>query len=237
MTVILKMTQTDTKYFYNLFVLALASILLSACAPPQTMPTASNNTLELRKVYSALDKQNQAINNLSAQVSELESRIQLQANEIEQLRQRRISAAQPAYQPTGLPAPTGTTTLTQGEGSPTEVYLQAFGDYASGRYQTAISGFESFLQRFPNNSYASNAQFWLADCYFNQQQYALAKGEFERVLSNYPNAAKVPDTLLKIAIAQLQMENPDSARQTINVLNQRYPKSSAAQKAQELAIP
>jgi tol-pal system protein YbgF len=229
------MTKAYTKYFYNLFVLALTSALLSACAPPQSIPASSNNTLELRKVYSAIEKQNQNIKNLSAQVSELESRIQLQSNEIEQLRQRGATA-QPAYQPTGLPAPTGTTVM-QGEGSPTEVYLQAFGDYASGRYQAAISGFESFLQRFPNNSYASNAQFWLADCYFNQQQYALAKGEFEHVLNNYPNAAKVPDALLKIAIAQLQLENPDEARQTINVLNQRYPKSSATQKAQELAIP
>lgn len=236
MTVDLKMTQAYTKYFYNLFVLALASVMLSACAPPQAIPVSSNNTLELRKVYSAIEKQNQAINNLSAQVSELESRLQLQSNEIEQLRQRR-ETAQPAYQPTGLPSPTGTAQLMQGEGSPTEVYLQAFGDYASGRYQAAISGFESFLQRFPNNSYASNAQFWLADCFFNQQQYALAKGEFERVLNNYPNAAKVPDALLKIAIAQLQLESPEEARQTINVLNQRYPKSSATQKAQELAIP
>lgn len=230
------MTSVNRKYFYSLFVPVLASALLSACAPAPTLPSTSNNTVELRRVYATLERQNQSIEELADRITGMESRLQRQADELEQLRQQGATV-QPSYQPAGLPAPSGAASPAQGAGSPTEVYLQAFGDYASGRYQAAISGFESFLQRFPNNSYASNAQFWLADCYFNQQQYALAKSEFERVINDYPNAAKAPDALLKIAIAQLQMESPDDARQTISVLNQRYPKSSATQKAQELAIP
>ena len=102
------------------------------------------------------------------------NQLQRQAQEIAQLGKSR-KQMQTSYQPTRVPQSPGAETISpQGEGSPTEVYLQAFGDYASGRYQIATHGFETFLQRFPNNSYASNAQFWLSDCHFNQQQYALA---------------------------------------------------------------
>ncbi len=211
--------------------------LLAACAPPATLPTSSNLTLEMRRLHSSLDRQEQAVQNLSNQVTELETRLQRQAEEISQLRQQPQSA-QGEYLPTLKSQAQGLATAQrQGENSPTEVYLQAFGDYASGRYQAAVHGFETFLQHFPNNSYASNAQFWLGDCYFNQQQYPLAIQEFERVLNNYPSAPKNPDALLKIVIAQLQLGATDEARQTVDTLGQRYPKSTATQKAQELAIP
>lgn len=174
---------------------------------------------------------------LSRKVTELEGRLQSQTEEIEQLRQ----ASQPIpgnYQSARMPQPSGVESASfQGDGSPTEVYLQAFGDYASGRYQTAINGFETFLQRYPNNSYASNAQFWLGDCYFNQQQYPLAIQEFERVLNDYQGAPKNPDALLKIAIAQLQLGETEEARQAIDTLGRQYPKSTATQKAQKLTIP
>jgi tol-pal system protein YbgF len=191
----------------------------------------------MRRLHSSLDKQEQAVQKLSRQVSELQEQLQRQAEEMTRLRQP-SQTMQTVYPPARTSRmQEAASAPIQGEGSPTEVYLQAFGDYASGRYQTAVHGFETFLQRFPNNSYASNAQFWLSDCYFNQQQYPLAIQEFERVISDYQSAPKSPDALLKIAIAQLQLGATDEARQTVAILDQRYPKSTAAQKAQDLAIP
>lgn len=211
--------------------------LLSACTPPPTVPSSSNLTLEMRRLHSSLSSQQQTVLSLSNQVAELENQLRQQAREIEQLRlaQQQLQAGSPPARASQTDE--FATTPPQTEGSPTEVYLQAFGDYASGRYQAAIYGFGSFLQRFPNNSYASNAQFWLSDCYFNQQQYPLSIQEFKRVLNDYSNAPKNPDALLKIAIAQLQLGATDEARQTVDMLSRRYPKSTATQKAQELAIP
>ena len=222
---------------YRILTTAVLIGLLTACVPPPSAPTSSNLTLEMRRLQSSMSKQEQSLQNLSNQVAALESRLQRQAEEFEQLRQG-SQQAQAGYQPSRLPQSAGMASdLSPTEGSPTEIYLQAFGDYASGRYQTAVNGFETFLQRFPNNSYASNAQFWLGDSYFNQQQYPRAIMEFERVLNDYPSAPKKPDALLKIAIANLQLGATDQARQAIDTLNQYYPKSTATQKAQELAIP
>ena len=222
---------------YRILTVATVLGLLAACTPPATTPTSGNLTLEMRRLHSSLDRQEKAVQDLSRQVVELEARLQRQAEDIEQFRQTPQSE-QAGYLPAYTSQAQGVaTTPNQGEGSATEVYLQAFGDYASGRYQRAVHGFETFLQRFPNNSYASNAQFWLGDCYFNQQQYPVAIQEFERVLNDYPSAPKNPDALLKIAIAQLQLGATDEARQAVDKLAQRYPKSTATQKAQELAIP
>jgi len=220
-------------------ILTVATVigLLAACVAAPTGAPSKNLTLEMQQLRSSLNSQEQNVLRLSRQVAELEARLQRQAEDIGQLRQtpqlnQAGALSSPASQTQGL-----STSPALGEGSATEVYLRAFGDYASGRYQVAIQGFETFMQRFPNNSYTSNAQFWLADCYFNQQQYPLAIQEFERVLKDHSNAPKSPDALLKIAIAHLQLGSTDKAREAIDTLNQRYPKSTATQKAQELVIP
>ncbi len=215
----------------------VATALLSACVPQPMAPQHSNLTLDMRRLQSSLDQQEQALEDLTRQVTEHEARLQEQAQEIDRLRrapQTPGSVSRPAVMPQQQ---AGATASVQSDGSPTEVYLQAFGDYASGRYQLAIDGFETFLRRFPNNSYASNAQYWLGDSYFNQQQYSTAIQEFDRVLIDYPNAPKAPDALYKIAIAQLQLGATEAARQAVDTLTQRYPQSTAAQKAKELVIP
>ena len=78
--------------------------------------------------------------------------------------------------------PSGETPKVDAAGSnqqtPTEVYLAAFGDYAAGQYQKSINGFRRFLQMFPANDYASNARYWLAECY-------LALGQYEQAVASY----------------------------------------------------
>lgn len=214
--------------------------LLIACAPPPVTPSNGNNlTLEMRRLQVTATSQEQAIKNLALQVDALENRLQRQEQEIERLHRTQpgVQVSDQATASTYASSPGESSIRGQEEGSPTEVYLRAFGDYASGRFQPAILGFETFLQRFPNNGYASNARFWLGDCYFNQQQYPAAILEFHKVINDYPRAAKSPDALLKIATAQLQLGKFDEARQTVDRLGRQFPESTAAQKAQELAIP
>lgn len=222
---------------YRIFTLMAITALLAACAPPVNLPASGNLTLEMRRMNASLNSQEQTIETLSRKVNALEDQLQRQAEQLRQL-DPAPQTVQSDYLSARGPEPTALSSAPlQGEGSPTEVYLQAFGDYASGHYQAAILGFKTFLQRYPNNSYASNAQFWLGDCYFNQQQYPLAIEEFERVLNDYQSAPKNPDALLKIAIAKLQLGATDEARQTVETLDRQYPKSTAAQKAQKLTIP
>ena len=87
--------------------------LLAACAPPPTAPTSNNLTLEMRRLNSAFNVQEQTVQKLSSQVMELESRLQRQSEEIQQLRQT-PQQEQTAQQP--LQRPQATTASIQEEG-------------------------------------------------------------------------------------------------------------------------
>jgi tol-pal system protein YbgF len=237
MTIILRTTHLKVIAF------VVTCGLLAACSPPPTAMPGNNLSLDMRRLQAELARQEKAIADLGERLAATESRLEQQASELQTLSQEQaqpVRTQAPGYVP-GMSADfqPGAASLPEGTGemSPTEVYLQAFGDYASGRYQQAAQGFQTFLQRFPNNSYASNAQFWLGDCYFNQQQYPMAIHAFQRVLDEYPRAPKTPDALLKIATAQLQLGNTEEARQARDTLISRYPESTAAKKAADLALP
>lgn len=237
----------------NLFFIGIALALSAGCAP-QTLPSysdpgAGNLTTEVRRLQGALASQERSFRELSDRVAEFSDRLDQQQAEIAELSRQMTRLETTAVPPetshaltqpdsareTGM---TGAQTLPADlQGSPTDIYLRAFGDYASGRYSAAIAGFRTFLQNFPNNSYAGNAQFWMADSYFKLQQLPEAIDTFESLLRLYPHAPKAPDALLKIAAAYLQLERPELARQAIETLRRDYPSSAAAKKADELVLP
>jgi tol-pal system protein YbgF len=114
---------------------------------------------------------------------------------------------------------------------PTELYLQAFSDYASGRYPKAIQGFEAFTRNYPGSDYAGNAQYWLGECYYALENYQQAVRELEKVGSQYPESGKAPDALLKMVPALRKLNQFEQARKVLEDLLRLYPESPAAQKA------
>lgn len=114
------------------------------------------------------------------------------------------------------------------EASPTAVYLEAFGEYAAGRYESAAAAFKSFLEKFPGNNYAGNATFWLGECHFSLKHYDLAVDEFNRVVNLYPRSEKAPEALVKAAQAYRELQQPDRAEETLRFLLDNYPDSPAA---------
>ncbi len=234
--------------FSLLSTIVLAVVLSAGCAPlpqpPSSQGTSANHTVEVRRMQSTLSSQERSLQELNQQVVDLNTRVDLQQKELDQLRSQINQTRQSeAAGQTGAVPPDGRRSeqlsqlATQIEGTPTDIYLRAFGDYANSRFASAILGFQTFLQNFPNNSYASNAQFWMADSYLKQQQLPTAIEEFNKMLQLYPRAAKAADALLKIATAQQQLGNPQRARETLEILYRQYPESSAAKKATQLNLP
>ncbi|GJL55716.1 MAG: hypothetical protein NPIRA02_28480 [Nitrospirales bacterium] len=110
-------------------------------------------------------------------------------------------------------------------------YQQYYEMLRSGDLQGAFQGFRQFLTAYPRSSLASNAQYWLGECYYGQGQYTQAIREFKRVMTAYPTSAKVPAALLKIGYSHLGLHNAKAARSTFRQLVRTYPKSQAATKA------
>ncbi|WP_447968966.1 tol-pal system protein YbgF [Nitrospira sp. M1] len=110
-------------------------------------------------------------------------------------------------------------------------YQQRYEMLRAGDLQGAFHGFRQFLKEYPRSSLASNAQYWLGECYYGQGQYDQAIREFKRVMTAYPTSAKVPAALLKIGYSHLGLHNAKAARSMFRQLVRTYPKSRAATKA------
>ena len=49
-----------------------------------------------------------------------------------------------------------------------EIYNLAYKDYIKGDYSLAIMGFRELLKRYQNDPLASEAQYWIGECYYSQ---------------------------------------------------------------------
>lgn len=210
---------------------ALASMLLSGCT--MTAPgMASQADNDLSSLRANINTQNLLIEQQTLRLDSLQQQLTEQQKQIGAL--QTAAAAQKVThigENTGFSKATPATEGEQTTVSPTETYLKAFGDYASGRYNQSIEGFETFLKLYPANNYAGNAQFWLGECYYKLGQYSRSVQEFQKVADNYPLSGKAPEALLRMAPALRQLNQYEKARQVLQTLQQSYPNSAAARKA------
>ncbi|BCO18411.1 tol-pal system protein YbgF [Alteromonas sp. KC3] len=102
----------------------------------------------------------------------------------------------------------------------------------SREYDKAIPAFQSFIQRFPNSSYAPNAHYWLGQLLFNQQNWSEASEQFNIVANRFSDSAKRPDALLKLGVIAERTGDASSARQLLQQVINEYPNSSAKRLAE-----
>lgn len=212
-------------------------LIVGGCALPtaQTTPgSADLSRLETRQ--SELAKQLSA---LRSDLSEIQNEVRRQQAQLEALQGSPVAEKDtPSSQITARPAFTPSTTppvsASPRPSAATETYLRAFSDFAAGRYSQAIRGFEEFLQHFPDNEYAANAQFWIGECYYAQQDYERAATEFMTMADRYTHSGRSPDALFRAAMSFQRLGRNQQAQDIIGLLRQRYPDSAAAQKNLEM---
>jgi TolA-binding protein len=67
-------------------------------------------------------------------------------------------------------------------------FYRALANARAGRGTNALMEFTNFVSRFPSNSLAPWAQNWVADYYYNQQDYPLAEIAYQELSQNFPQA-------------------------------------------------
>lgn len=106
-------------------------------------------------------------------------------------------------------------------------YRESLAAYRSGRYQDALSGFESFLGAKPKDDYVDNALYWIGECHYGLGDYSAAVKYFERVMREKPDGNKVPDAMLKMSLALDRVGKAERATGVLQKLTQRYPLTNA----------
>ena len=110
-------------------------------------------------------------------------------------------------------------------------YQAAFDTLKEGRYKKAKTELKAFLDRYPNSSYAGNAQYWLGEAHYVTRNFEQGIAEFEKVVNQYPSSNKVPDAMLKLGYSFYELKQFPQARQVLQALQDRFPKETAARLA------
>lgn len=108
-------------------------------------------------------------------------------------------------------------------GNPKQLYETAYGYLMQRDYGAAQSAFEDFLSRYPNDSLAGNAQYWLGEAYFVRGKYKAAAGAFLKGYQSYSGNARAPDSLLKLALSLDRLGQKDAACSSYAELNTKFP--------------
>jgi tol-pal system protein YbgF len=131
----------------------------------------------------------------------------------------------------GAPAPTGVSptlgTSTLGL-SPGRMLESARGDYFSGNYQAAITGFEGLVKAFPTSEAAGEAYYYLGETHMAQKGYQQAAAAYAQVIQNYRKSTWVPDAYYKRGKALESLGMTDEARSVYEQLVKTYPDTTPA---------
>ena len=147
--------------------------------------------------------------------------------------------------PTGAPTPgdsgqvaappTGPATGTPPD-SPDAIYASALSDYTSGRYKMALGEFQHYLKYYGTTPLAGNAQFYIGQIHFMQENYDDAISAFNVVIERYAEGTKVTQAIYKKGLAMEKLGQKTSAIKEFRTLVNRYPNSPEAKlAAQELS--
>lgn len=151
-------------------------------------------------------------------------------------------AAASGQQAPSVEAPSTTSSQTQTTASITQTpsvtqseekaaYQAAFDTLKEGRYKNAKTELKTFLNRYPNSSYAGNAQYWLAEAHYVTRDFEQGIVEFKNVLDKYPSSNKVPDAMLKLGYTFYELKQFPEAKQVLTDLREKFPDETAARLA------
>ena len=131
----------------------------------------------------------------------------------------------PAQPPAALPPSAGL--------SPTRLYETARADYFAGQWNSAISGFEAFLRAFPRSEQADDAQLYIGETHYAQNQWAQAVMAYTQAIESYPGTNSVPIAYYKRGLAQQQLGQVDAARASWEAAAKMFPDSDAGRLAKQ----
>jgi tol-pal system protein YbgF len=121
------------------------------------------------------------------------------------------------------------------------LYQNALRDFTTGKYDLAQQEFSDYVKSYGSTDLASNAQFYLGEISYAQGDYREAVGQYNTVLSNYPQSYKLAAALLKKGMAELELGMKATGARDLKEVVRRFPGTDesrrASAKLKELGIP
>ena len=132
--------------------------------------------------------------------------------------------------PPSAPAQQQTASLegTLPSGSAQDQYNYAMGLLTQANYPAAEQAMRSFVERFPKDALAGNAQYWLGETFYVRKDYASAATAFAQGYEKYPKSAKAADDLLKLGMSLTNLNQKADACRAYARLQRDFPSPQQA---------
>ena len=179
---------------------------------------------------SKVDQISGQVQALHDAVDELKARLAKVSKQLDDIQtaQQNIPAQPAAGQPGGAAANNAP------QAPPADqLYNDALRDYNANKNDLASQEFTQYLQVYGNTDLAGNAQFYLGEIAYRQQNFSAAVQAYNKVLDQYPGGNKTAAAQLKKAYALLELGQRDAGVQELRSLISRYPKSPEALQARD----
>ncbi len=205
---------------------------MSAAVDTLQQKIATQNEAMNGKIDSNLG-QTQSV---SDSIDELKSRIGKLQDTLNTLQtQLQNQQAPPSVQPAGPaagPGPQAASGEGGGQAPPLQDTFQAgVRDFNSAKYSVAQGEFQDILQYYPNDDLAGQAQFYLGEIAYRQQDYPNAVKAYNAVLENFSSSSKAPAAQLHKGLALLSMNKRDAGIQELRSLIRKFPQTPEAAQA------
>ncbi len=99
------------------------------------------------------------------------------------------------------------------------------------KYAEAERSFSDFLKNYKGHALSGDAQFQLAECSFQRNQFSDAALAYQEVITKFPKSSKVPAAYLKQGISFSKVGQKAAAQARLNELIKKYPRSAEATRA------
>jgi tol-pal system protein YbgF len=86
-------------------------------------------------------------------------------------------------------------------GNAQDQYNYAMGLLTQANYPAAEQAMKAFVDRYPKDPLAGNAQYWLGETYYVRKDYANSATAFAQGYEKYPKGPKAADDLLKLGMS------------------------------------
>lgn len=103
--------------------------------------------------------------------------------------------------------------------------------YNARDYSAAERSFNDFLKNYPNHSQTAEAQYYLAECEFQRNQFNQAALAYDTVIKKYPKSSSAPGAYLKQAICFSKLGQKAAARARMQEVISKFPNSPEAARA------
>ncbi len=94
-------------------------------------------------------------------------------------------------------------------------------------YPGAEVAFRAFLEAFGDDPQAGEAQYWLGEVLYQQDQYEASGAAYTQMIQSYPDDPRAPDALVKLARSMRLVGDTNRACAALNLLPRKYPEASS----------